>query len=197
MQQNGTCKVLYRKDLQPQGLSATGLRHGYGSTVDPKVEGSSPFGVSEDVEQILDKAKKSGVQPSRLDHILRQNDQVERRLSWTQMEVKDGWAKMSELPDASNLHLVSARALAQEAESDPDSLTKPLSCVILSACAVEAFINQVAYFLNDIKNYPEAKYHTIPSELEGDAMSFQRYTELSQKWDILGKELCCPVQKLI
>lgn len=147
-------------------------------------------GISEDIEDISKKAKELGVQPSRLDHILRQTDKVKERLAWTRMEGKDGWIKISELPDASNMHLNSSNILAQESESEPGSITKPLSCVILSVCAVEAFINQVAYFLNDIKYYPEAKYHNIPPELEKDVMSFQRYTELTQKWDILGKELC-------
>lgn len=97
---------------------------------------------------------------------------------------------MHELPDMANHHLSSAKVLADEAESEPDSVTKPLACVILSACALEAFINQVAFFLHEIQGFSESKLHIIPPELAGDVMDFQRHTDLTLKWDILGKALC-------
>jgi tetratricopeptide (TPR) repeat protein len=147
-------------------------------------------GVSEDLEQIVNQAKISGAEPSRLDFILRETPESKRRFAWSRINVNDGWLEMHELPDMANHHLISARILADEAKSDPDSPTKPLACVILSACALEAFINQVAFFLNEVKSFPEGKSHIIPSELSGNVLDFQRNTRLENKWDILGKALC-------
>jgi len=97
---------------------------------------------------------------------------------------------MRELPDMANHHIISAKVLANESKSEEDSVTKPLSCVMLSACALEAFINQVAFFLNEVQAFPESSLHTIPSELSEDVLEFQRHTELTLKWDIIGKALC-------
>ena len=147
-------------------------------------------GVSEELEQIIDQVKTSGVEPSRLDFILRDTAQSKQRMSWSKIHTHDGWLEMQELPDMANLHLISAKALAKDAKSDPDSPQKPLACVILSACALEAFINQVAYFLNETANFPESRFHAIPPELSSNVLDFQRNTRLVDKWDILGKTLC-------
>lgn len=147
-------------------------------------------GISEDLEHIEEEITDAGKEPSRLDFILRQTKQSKQRLSWYNMEVRDGWMRMSELPDMANQYLTATRALADEAIAEPESMTKPLSCIILSVCALEAFINQVAFFLHEIKDFYESKLHTIPPELSEDALEFQRHTELTVKWDILGKALC-------
>ncbi len=158
-------------------------------------------GISEDLEHIEKEITKAGKEPSRLDFILRKTKQSEQRLSWFHMEVHDGWMAMSELPDMANHYLIAIRALADEASAEPDSTIKPLSCIILSVCALEAFINQVAFFLNEIKDFYESKLHAIPSELSEDVLKFQRHTELTVKWDILGKALCTdywpPIQSLM
>lgn len=147
-------------------------------------------GISEDLEDIFTKIKDVGREPSRLDFILRKTDQAERRFAWSRIEMSNGWLKMRELPDMANHYLISAAILADEAKSEPDSITKPLSCVTLSVCALEAFINQVAFFLNEVQTFPEAKLHVIPPEIKGDVLEFQRHTELTQKWEILGRALC-------
>jgi hypothetical protein len=89
-----------------------------------------------------------------------------------------------------HIHLISASILAEESKSDPDSLSKPLACIILSACALEAFINQVAFFLKETSSFYEGKFHTIPPELSNNIMEFQRSIRLEDKWNILGKALC-------
>jgi tetratricopeptide (TPR) repeat protein len=147
-------------------------------------------GISEDLEDIFKKIKDAGREPSRLDFILRKTDQAERRFAWSRMKMCNGWLEIRELPDMANHHLISATILADEAKSEPDSITKPLSCLILSVCALEAFINQVTFFLNEVQNFPESKLHVIPTEIMGDVQEFQRRTELTQKWDILGRALC-------
>ncbi|MGB5745951.1 MAG: hypothetical protein WBM69_03150, partial [Desulfobacterales bacterium] len=147
-------------------------------------------GISEDLEKINIEANKHGVEPSRLDFIFRQSDLQGHRLAWTRMHMQDGWLEMQELSDMANHHLLSSEILANESESEPDSMSKPLSCVILSVCALEAFINQVAFFLHEIKDFYESKFHYVPVEVSEDVMKFQRHTELTLKWDILGKALC-------
>jgi len=146
-------------------------------------------GISEELKQIHKDAKGSDIEPSRLDFLFRDSDLSKDRLAWTRTAVHDGWLEMMELPDMANIHLNSARILAQESKEE-DFITKPLSCIILSACALEAFINQVAFFLNEIKNFHESKFHTIPVEISDDVFKFQRHTELTEKWNILGKVLC-------
>ncbi|MFX1555294.1 MAG: tetratricopeptide repeat protein, partial [Promethearchaeota archaeon] len=147
-------------------------------------------GVSEDIEQIAKDLEDAGQEPSFLDIILRQTEQAGRRFAWARMMVHDSWLEMHELPDMANYHLNSAKILADESQSEPDSFTKPLACVILSVCALEAFINQVAFFLHETQVLAESRLHTIPSEIATDAVSFQRHTELTLKWEFLGKALC-------
>lgn len=147
-------------------------------------------GHSEDMEKIVEESGLSGGAPSRLDFILRETAQSRTRRAWSKIHVHDGWLEMKELPDMANHHLCAASALARESVAEPDAVTKPLSCVILATCALEAFINQVAFFLHDINNYPESELHSIPRELSAGALEFQRRTELTVKWEILGKSLC-------
>ena len=49
---------------------------------------------------------------------------------------------MKELVDMANLYLVSAEKLAKEAKEVGNYAEKPLACIMLSCCALEAFINQ-------------------------------------------------------
>jgi uncharacterized protein YecA (UPF0149 family) len=148
-------------------------------------------GISKDVTQSIEEMKNAGVEPSRLDYILRQSDEAKARMGWIRVEGRDGWIKISELPDMANYHMSAARILAEEAQTeDKDSTAKPLSCVILSVCALEAFINHVSYSLFEMRAFPESKLHSIPSEIARDVMEFQRRTELTQKWAILGTALC-------
>ena len=145
---------------------------------------------SEDLKEIVKYIEAADEEYWGLDFILRETNDSKTRTAWSRMEVHDGWLKMSELPDMANHHLISAKILAEEAKSEPDSVTKSLSCIILCACALEAFINQIAFFLNEYQGHPEYKKYSIPPEIKGDVMKFQRYTELTNKWDILGKTLC-------
>lgn len=148
-------------------------------------------GISEDLDSVISEVTDAGGTPSRLDFILREpREESKTRYAWSRVEIHDGWLSMSELPDMANLHLISASCLLDESEKEPEGIGKPLSCVLLSACALEAFINQVAFFLNEIQSLPDGPLHSIPSELSTDAMAFQRGIELTQKWDILGKALC-------
>lgn len=147
-------------------------------------------GISKDLEELHYEFEKEGIESSQLDFILRDTNESDTRLSWSQMKGHDGWIEVSELPDMCNHHLISAQILAEESEKDPDAITKPLSCVILAACSLEAFINQVSFFLYETQKLYEGKYQSVPDELKNGAFEFQRNTELTLKWDLVGKALC-------
>jgi len=151
-------------------------------------------GVSEEIEPILQNVTATGNEPSRLDFIFRDTKKSgNTRLAWTKHYMRDGWFEMHELPDMANHHLVAANILSEEANEGEDSdfnIHKPLACLLLSACTLESFINQVSFFLHEVQQYPEKKLHDIPPELAADPWEFQRTTELTKKWDILGQALC-------
>jgi len=81
---------------------------------------------------------------------------------------------LNELPDMANVHLMAARGLAAEAALEPDSIAKPVACLLLSMCSLEAFINQVAFWLNHVAKLPDGHHITIPPELVSDHVAFQR-----------------------
>ena len=147
-------------------------------------------GISQDVVDLISEAKKDGIEPSRLDFIFRDTEESRRRLAWNKIKVHDGWLEMKELPDMANRFLVSQEPCPRNRKLEPDSVVKPLSILMLSACALESFINQVCFFLSEVNSFPEARLHHIPPELANDPLSFQRNTELTKKWDILGNALC-------
>ncbi|MNE07856.1 hypothetical protein D3C80_1004930 [compost metagenome] len=135
-----------------------------------------------------------------LDFVFRDSKESQGRLSWQNIEIKNGWYKLSELPDMANIYLLSAKEILEAAKLNEDSIHNPLSCLILSVSALEAYINQVAYFLDNIKNYPESVLHNFPEEFDSGVVEFQRNTELTNKWSILGicicEEMWTPKQKL-
>ena len=143
-------------------------------------------GISEEIETVNTKFKKSSI----LDFIFRDTIQSKERLAWTKVEIKNGWYKLYELPDMSNIYLMSAKNILKNIESDAESIYNPFSCLILSVSALEAYINQVAYFLDDIKNSQESHLHNLPSEFDNGVYEFQRNTELTMKWTILGNCIC-------
>jgi tetratricopeptide (TPR) repeat protein len=143
-------------------------------------------GVSEEIKDISKKFKS----PSRLDFIFRDSEVSSGRLSWNQVKINNGWYELFELPDMANIYLISAKSFIEELSADEDSIHKPLSCLILAVSSLEAYINQVAFFLDDVQKFPEASLHKVPTEFENGVLEFQRNTELTLKWSILGKTIC-------
>ncbi|MFC2013724.1 tetratricopeptide repeat protein [Chloroflexota bacterium] len=146
-------------------------------------------GIADELKPIEEEMSKVGKEPSPLDFIFRKIDESQVRLCWTHLEIHDGWMSLSELPDMANTYLAAARVLADESSNEPDSIIKPLSCLLLSVCSLESFINQIAFFLCDATTHG-SQVCAIPPELSIGALEFQRHTELTLKWDILGKALC-------
>lgn len=148
-------------------------------------------GISPALSKIIEQAEEAGISPTRMDHILREDEASKHRQSWTRFHVHDGWMEAAELPDMANNFLLAAETLAKEAEKEPEDINKPLSCVMLSCAALEAFINQVSYFLWELQQFKtDAREHDIPDELQNSPYEFQRHTELTKKWEIIGKSLC-------
>ncbi len=89
-----------------------------------------------------------------------------------------------------NHYLASAEELCRAAEKDIDSLHIPLTTVIISVCALEAFINQVAFFLCDLSKSGRLHLNDLPDKLRPGALEFQRRIDLTTKWEVIGGFLC-------
>ena len=144
-------------------------------------------GLSQDIEQATTAQTDLGIKPTRLDWFLADWDQTKDRLSWFKVFPRPGWHEIHELPDMASIQLSAAREAAKTAKENPASYEWPLSALVMSVCALEAFINQVAFFLK------EANVEAVglgPLPFTSGPFAFQRSTELSKKWDILGRFLC-------
>ena len=153
---------------------------------EPEELGFKIDNISEDIEVIQQQVAKQGRVASHIDYLLRKIKENDVRLAWTNIEIHNGWIEMKELVDMANLYLVSAEKLAKEAKEAGNYAEKPLACIMLSCCALEAFINQAIYFIN-------VSEIVIPEKLQGikdDSFGFQRNTELTLKWNIIGEILC-------
>jgi tetratricopeptide (TPR) repeat protein len=126
---------------------------------------------------------------SHLDFVMRDGEEVSRRRGWQRVRVHEGWYEVSELADAANIHLSAARAIASEAQDEPDGIEKPAAAVVLSTCALEAFANQVAFFVHEARQQGNADPAWISIATE-DPLEFQRRTSLIEKWSVLGTALC-------
>lgn len=145
-------------------------------------------GMSEDVKNIR-KEFADEVQFSPLDFILRKTSESQRRRAWCEVGVHDGWASMNELPDMANIHLLSAKVLASRTDGN-DDISNALAALLLSVCHLEAFINQISFFLYEHRNDTKAIPFGLPSELLSvGPLSYQRSTSLESKWYELTRSL--------
>lgn len=146
--------------------------------------------VSEEARNLVKELKERNVEPSRLDFILRSSDGASKRTSWTRMALRDGWCELYELPDMANSYLSCVEQLSRSALEQPDSIDHPLSAVILAACALEAFINQVSFFVLDLPDSDKTWTVSLPQELSLGALNFQHSVSLAEKWGIVGGLVC-------
>jgi hypothetical protein len=147
--------------------------------------------MSADLGEIDSRSLSTGRIQSLLDVTLRHTEEAKLRSAWTRMHGHDGWFSIDELPDASNMHLAAARALLHQSQSEPDSWTGPIAVVLLASCALEAFINQVSFWLLEARSTPGDRYYqlVVPLELQDGPELFQRQVGLTEKWSLLGKLL--------
>ena len=145
---------------------------------------------SEATEQAYEEIRALGITPTRLDFFFRSAIKINDRKAWFRVEGHDGWAEVFELPDVANIQLRSARLSLAASTADPESVEHPLAAVILAVCATEAFINQVAFFIGEVSKTDKLILGPLPPLLPGDPLKFQRETELTLKWELLGQNLC-------
>lgn len=145
-------------------------------------------GVSEDKKIIEQEMNKCGKKTSPLDFILRSTDQSQKRYSWCEIGGHDGWLSLKELPDMANIHLLTAKDMAETSKEFPEGISYPLSAVILSVCYLEAFINQLSFFIHENHSHPEVCCLVLPQELNDKGVQlFQRTTQLERKWSLISE----------
>lgn len=115
---------------------------------------------------------------SALEHLFRETETTKIRVAWMRYEQHNGWGSHHEIPDMANIHLMSAKRLCKiKSEND---IPNVLSSIILSICSLEAFLNQISFFLYSYKeHHPEL---VIPkSLLEHGLIEYQRKTSMETK----------------
>lgn len=144
-------------------------------------------GISEDKKKIDKEIRECGKNISPLDFLLRVTPQSKERWAWSQYHSRDGWMSVKELPDMANIHLIAAKEMALASKEEPAGTSKPLSAIILSVCHLEAFINQLAFFIYDNNKHPEVSCYTLPEELViKGLLLFQKTTQLETKWSLIS-----------
>ncbi|HCJ6662282.1 TPA: SEC-C domain-containing protein [Citrobacter freundii] len=147
---------------------------------------------SEDALAVHEEMSSAKIQVSPLDFILRIIPKDKVRKSWSEHEVRDGWVIIKELPDMAAVHLVAAKEML-ETSTEKNDLANSISAVILSVCHLEAFINQVSFFLYQNKDNNEVASMTIPQCLADDgAFDYQRKGNLEIKWQQIADCLTHP-----
>ncbi|MBZ9688270.1 SEC-C domain-containing protein [Clostridium estertheticum] len=131
---------------------------------------------------------------SRLNLILRKLNKGEIRLSWYEIIQNGAYEEVYELPDMASIHLLSAKSLI--ANSPIDDLMKEtsvaLSTLMLSVSALEAFLNQLIYFLTTIPvtELPKFVREKIPEELIKDHCAYQRNERFTDKINVIADIFC-------
>jgi len=145
-------------------------------------------GPSEDVVELARSIEAEGRRMERLDVVLRHSEKVRERMAWNQILPHGGWFEMRELPDVANLHLRTARLIADLPEHALAEVGGPLASAVMAVSATEAFINQVAYFVGEHNRLSSEKIEGLAA-LDTDIGEFERKTELTEKWRMLGSAL--------
>lgn len=139
-------------------------------------------GLSEEAEEIHEEFSLLGITPCPLDFILRKVPEGSLRRSWMEHHMHDGWVSIAELPDMASIHMFSAQEMLKKALED-DDLSSALATVILSVCYLEAFINQISFFLHQNKEDDYIRTLNLPELLAVDGpFNYQRKGSLETKW---------------
>ena len=94
------------------------------------------------------------------------------------------------LPDMASIQLAAARQAAGEAAKSVHSFEWPLSALIMSVCALESFVNQLAFFIVEVGKHEDAGLAYPPPEMVSNLFAFEKTTELTEKWAMVGGFLC-------
>jgi tetratricopeptide (TPR) repeat protein len=152
-----------------------------------------PFRIPGNAEFIENEAYRFARRPeeiNRLDFIFRDSPDSQRRYAWMTYEFKQGWVELYELPDMANTYLLSAKGILNQIPEDYGFTDTPLSCLIMAVSALEAFINQVSYFLYETRKSHQRFNVGLSPEFNLSVVDFQRNLELTMKWELLGTAIC-------
>ncbi|ACD22956.1 nucleic acid-binding protein [Clostridium botulinum] len=146
--------------------------------------------------KIMDNSSKETLldKKNRLNLILRELNENEIRLSWSEIIQNGAYQEVYELPDMASIHLLSAKSLI--ANSPIDDLMKEtsvaLSVLMLSVSALEAFLNQLIYFLTTIpiEELPKFVRKKIPEKLIKDHLAYQRNERFTDKINVIADIFC-------
>ncbi|WP_042169683.1 SEC-C metal-binding domain-containing protein [Paenibacillus gorillae] len=130
----------------------------------------------------------------KLDNIMRKMNDSDIRLSWVEIIEHNGWHEIFELMDMASLHINSARRLAFSASTGDlfEEVSNCLGAVMISVSALEAFVNQLIYFISTLnKNeLPGFILNRIPLEISSDHISYQKNERLIDKVSAIGSLFC-------
>lgn len=143
----------------------------------PYAEFECENGKSKDKEDIEDR--------NELKRVLRKFDSSKIRLSWVKLINEGALDYVYELPDMTSIHLNSAKVqLENYREGDLiNEVSSALSIVMLSLSALEAFLNQLVFFLAHLpaNNEFESAGFKISEQIKKECMAYQRNVGFSQK----------------
>ncbi len=144
--------------------------------------------IDDSIKQSLTKSK------DRLGLILRKLSENEIRLSWVEVIHNGALQEIYELPDMANIYLLSAKSLVSNIEYKDmlQEISISLSAALLSVSALEAFLNQLIYFLATIPSdeLPEFICEKIPGELIADYTEYQRTARFTDKINVIASIFC-------
>ena len=139
-------------------------------------------GISKEATNIKEELSALGVSPCPLDFLLRKTSEESIRYSWMKHHLHDGWVSITELPDMASIHMHSAREMQKKSLND-DDFSSALATIILSVCYLEAFINQISFFLHEYRADEYICTLNLPYQLTADGpFSYQRKGTLETKW---------------
>ncbi|HDR8378448.1 TPA: tetratricopeptide repeat protein, partial [Bacillus cereus] len=142
-----------------------------------------------------------------LDFLLRTLKPHEIRLSWIDLVNQGAYQEVYELPDMTSLNIISAKSIINQVKTDNNTFSDAtkkkkikdidsrlikessaaISACMLSVAALEAFVNQLIYFLKQIQtnDMPEFIKSKLPREIVENPLDYQRNTRFDDKLETI------------
>lgn len=144
--------------------------------------------------RIVDNNKSVLKKEDQLNSLLKPVDENEKRFSFINIVNNGAYQEVYELPDMGTIHIQSAKTLLDHYPDDDllVEVSHSLSISMLSVSALEAFLNQLVYFLYSIPedSLPDFMKGKIPIEIRDNHMDYQRYTSFTEKIGVIGNIFC-------
>ena len=139
----------------------------------------------------------SNINFDNLKSYLKPLEENEVRVSWLEIVSKGAYQEIYELADMASLNLISAKQLLKDfvhPDLDPEAeaviikeTSISLSICILSVNSLEAFVNQLIFFLSEIEEaqMPNHIKGNLPGNLLTNVADYQRNTRFEDKLNII------------